>query len=156
MIHVNRMIRAAAIGLAAATTLTGVARAQESPDSAAVVDVVARYHKALAVSDSVAALRLLASDAVILESGNAETVAEYRAHHLPADLAFAAAVPSQRTVTRVVVRGDMAWVASKSTTQGEFRGRAINSTGAELMVLSRTSDGWRISAIHWSSRTRRQ
>ncbi|HET9453194.1 MAG TPA: nuclear transport factor 2 family protein, partial [Gemmatimonadaceae bacterium] len=101
------------------------------------------------------ALRLLAPDAVILESGGAETVAEYRAHHLPADIAFAAAVPSNRTVTRVVVRGDMGWVASTSTTQGEFRGRAINSAGAELMVLTRTGDGWRISAIHWSSRARR-
>jgi ketosteroid isomerase-like protein len=144
-----------AISAALAAT-TPAARAQGDSDSTAVVDVVARYHRALAAGDSTAALAILAPDAMILESGGAETVAEYRAHHLPADLAFAAAVPSQRTVTRVVIRGDMAWVASKSTTQGEFRGRAINSTGAELMVLARTVDGWRISAIHWSSRTRRQ
>ncbi|HET9452942.1 MAG TPA: hypothetical protein VFO66_01560, partial [Gemmatimonadaceae bacterium] len=69
-------------------------------DSTDVLDVVARYHRALATSDSAEALRLLAPDAVILESGGAETVAEYRAHHLPADIAFAAAVPSNRTVTR--------------------------------------------------------
>jgi hypothetical protein len=31
----------------------------------------------------------------------------------------------------------------------------VNSTGAELMVLRRDGDGWRIVAIHWSSRTRR-
>ena len=129
---------------------------QVKADSALVVDVVAGYHRALADSDSAAALRLLTSDAVILESGGAETLAEYRAHHLPADIAFAAAVPSTRNVTRVTVRGDMAWVASTVTTQGEFRGRAINSLGAELMVLTRTSEGWRISAIHWSSRARRQ
>lgn len=133
---------------------TGAARGAQG-DSAAVLDVVARYHRALVTSDSIEPLRLLAPDAVILESGGAESVAEYRAHHLPADIAFAAAVPSNRTVTRVVVRGDMGWVASTSTTQGEFRGRAINSAGAELMVLTRTRDGWRISAIHWSSRARR-
>ena len=125
-------------------------------DSTAVIDVVERYHASLAQGDSATALRLLASDALILESGGSESRDEYRSHHLPADIAFAAAVRAQRSVTRVVVRGDMAWVASSSTSQGEFRGRTINSAGAELMVLSRTADGWRISAIHWSSRNRRQ
>lgn len=139
------------------TAVSSVGRgAPANPDSAAVVDAVARYHAALAGGDSATALQLLASDAVILESGGAESRDEYRAHHLPADIAFAAAVRAQRTVTRVVVRGDMAWVASTSTSQGAFRGRTINSVGAELMVLSRTTDGWRISAIHWSSRVRRQ
>lgn len=124
-------------------------------DSASVVDVVTRYHRALETADSAAALRLL-TDAIILESGGIETLAEYRSHHLPADIAFAAGVPSKRTVTRVSVIGDAAWVASTSVSQGEFRGRAVNSVGAELMVLRRTSDGWRIAAIHWSSRARRQ
>jgi len=125
-------------------------------DSVAVTEIVSRYHAALARSDSAAALQLLAPDAVILESGGVETRDEYRSHHLPADIAFAAAVPMKRSITRVTARGDVAWVASTSTSQGEFRGRAVNSAGAELMVLTRTSDGWRISAIHWSSRTRRQ
>jgi ketosteroid isomerase-like protein len=140
-----------------ATLVFAVAPGQgrASADSAAVIAVVARYHAALASGDSATALRLLALDAVILESGGMETVAEYRAHHLPADIAFAAGVPAQRTVRSVVVRGDAAWVASTSVSQGEFRGRAVNSAGAELMVLARTGDGWRITAIHWSSRTRR-
>ena len=56
---------------------------------------------------------------------------------------------------RVVVRGDAAWVSSTSSTTGEYRGRQVDSSGAELMVLSRTPQGWRIAAIHWSSRTRR-
>lgn len=126
-----------------------------SPDSAAVVEVVARYHGALAAGDSAGAVRLLAPDVMVLESGGLETFAEYRSHHLPGDIAFAAGVPSRRTVARVTVRGDVAWVVSTSTTQGQFRGRAVNSSGAELMVLTRGADGWRISAIHWSSRNRR-
>ena len=138
-----------------ATLVFPVPGAGGSGDSAAVVDVVTRYHAALASADSAAALRLLAPDAVVLESGGMETVREYRSHHLPADISFAAAVPSTRTLARVTVRGDVAWVASTSTTQGELRGRAINSAGAELMVLVRSPDGWRITAIHWSSRNRR-
>jgi ketosteroid isomerase-like protein len=124
-------------------------------DSAAVTDVVSRYHAALASGDSAAALHLLTPDAIILESGGLETRDEYRKGHLPADIAFAAAVPSQRRVRQVVVRGGIGWVASTSSSQGTFRGRAVNSTGAELMVLLRTQDGWRIRAIHWSSRARR-
>jgi ketosteroid isomerase-like protein len=131
------------------------AEAQGVSDSAAVASVVSRYQQALESADSTTALALLTTDAVILESGDVETREEYRAHHLAADIAFARAVKSVRTRVRVVVRGDVAWVASTSTAQGEFRGRGVNSAGAELMVLTRMTDGWKIAAIHWSSRTRR-
>lgn len=124
-------------------------------DSAAVVATVLRYHAALESGDSVAALSLLAPDAVVLESGSLESLAEYRSHHLPSDIAFARAVKSERIPIRVVVDGDVAWVAQQNTAQGKFRDRAVDSAGAELMVLRRSVDGWRISAIHWSSRTRR-
>jgi uncharacterized GH25 family protein/ketosteroid isomerase-like protein len=128
---------------------------QQSRDSADVAATVQAYDRALSTGDSTAALALLAPDAVILESGGIETREEYRSHHLPGDIAFARAVPSQGGPVSVRVRGDVAWAWSTSTTQGEFRGRQINSSGAELMVLTRTAAGWKISAIHWSSRTRR-
>lgn len=124
-------------------------------DSAAVAAVIERYHRALAQGDSAGAMALLAPDAVILESGGRETRAEYASHHLPGDMRFARAVPSARGPVAVTIRGDVAWAASTSTTQGDYNGRAINSAGAELVVLSREPDGWKIRAIHWSSRTRR-
>ncbi len=128
----------------------------DSPgDSAEVAATVARFHAALAAGDSGAALGLLQPHVVILESGGAEDLAAYRGHHLPADIEFARAGPSTRGATTVRVRGDVAWASGTSVTQGQFRGRAINSAGAELMVLERTAQGWRIAAIHWSSRTRR-
>lgn len=107
-------------------------------------------------ADSVAALKLLASDVQILESGDLENLEHYRSHHLRADMAFSRAVPSQTTDSSVVVNGDVAWVVGMSRNTGMFQERAINSVGAELMVLSRTSEGWRICAIHWSSRTIRK
>jgi len=134
---------------------TKPANAQAVSDSAMVASVVSRYQQALESQDSTTALALLTADAVILESGGVETREEYRSHHLAADIAFAAAVKTVRKRERVVVRGDAAWVASTSTAQGEFRGRPINSAGAELMVLTRTAEGWKIAAIHWSSRNRR-
>jgi ketosteroid isomerase-like protein len=124
-------------------------------DSSDVVAVIAAYHAALAAGDSTAALALLGPDAIIVESGGIETRDEYRSHHLPGDIAFARGVKSERGPMRVIVQGDIAWATSTSTTQGEYRGRQINSLGAELMVLSRTPNGWKIRAIHWSSRARR-
>jgi ketosteroid isomerase-like protein len=150
-----RRIATTAAGLCLAAT-TRIAAAQPAPDdSAAVAATVAGFHAALARGDSAAVLRLLAPDVRILESGGVETLADYRAHHLPADIEFARAVPGARGPLGVTVRGDVAWTAGTSETKGELRGRAINSVGAESMVLVRGADGWRISAIHWSSRTRR-
>jgi ketosteroid isomerase-like protein len=124
-------------------------------DSVEVANTVDRFHRALGTGDTATAMELLVPDAVILESGGVETHAEYRSHHLPGDVAFARAVPRTRSDIGVRVQGDVAWATSTSTVQGEFRGRAINSQGAELMVLRRTADGWKIAAIHWSSRSRR-
>lgn len=131
------------------------ARRELSTDSAAVVSVVDQYHRALATGDSVGVLRLLAADAIILESGGAESRSEYRSHHLAADIAFAQAVSRERGPINVRLSGNTAWATSTSTTVGEYRGRSINSQGAELMVLTREGEEWRIRAIHWSSRERR-
>lgn len=130
-------------------------QAQIHSDSAAVAHGVHAYHSAEAAGDSVAMLALLTDDAVILESGGAQTKQEFRAHHVGADIAFVKRVKIERSAIRVTVRGDAAWAWSTSTAQGESDGRTINSGGAELMVLVKTSGVWKISAIHWSSRQRR-
>jgi hypothetical protein len=106
--------------------------AQAPVDSAGVAAVVERFHHALAEGDSAAALGLLAEDA--------------------ADIAFVRAVEGTRSPVRVNVRGDVAWTTATSRTRGNYRGRAVNSGSADLMVLTRVPDGWKISAIHWSSR----
>ena len=143
-----------AIGLTLAVTAAPLPAQSPAADSLAVTTVVQRFHDALARGDSAAALGLLAEDAVVLEAGGVETRAEYRGHHLPADIRFVQAVPGKAGPSRVVVQGDVAWVSGSSENVGSFDGRAVNSTSAELMVLSRTPAGWRIRAIHWSSRRR--
>ena len=127
---------------------------RQHDDSADVARAVEGFHQALERGDSSAALALLAADATILESGGSESVAEYRSHHLPADIEFTRAIRETRGPIRVTVRGDAAWTVSTSSARGEFKGRPVNSAGAELMVLTRSSGGWRIAAIHWSSRRR--
>jgi ketosteroid isomerase-like protein len=142
------------LGTLVALCAVSVASSADS-DSADVAKAVADYHKALVDADSAAVLALLAPDAVILESGGLETRAEYISHHLPGDIAFAKAIPSTGGPIQVTVAGNTAWTAGTSTTQGNFNGRAINSASAESMVLTKGSKGWKIRAIHWSSRNRR-
>jgi ketosteroid isomerase-like protein len=140
-----------------AASSTGAARQDSNAlsDSAAVAQAVNEFHKAISSGDSTAALALLSSDAVILESGAMESRAEYRSHHLAGDIGFAKAVASTDGPVHVTVVGNTAWTHRTSTTQGTFNGRAINSSGAESMVLTKEVSGWRIRSIHWSSRNRR-
>ena len=138
-------------GLLLTMTVAAPLLGQVPGDSVAVAGVVTRYHRALATGDSARALTLLSPGAIILESGAVESLGEYRRHHLPADIAFARAVRTDRSPIHVTVRGDVAWTHSTSTTRGRYRGKTVNSAGAESMVLARDAYGWKISSIHWSS-----
>ena len=121
-------------------------------DAAAVAATVESFHAALSSGNAEAATKLLAPDAVVLESGDKETRRQYVGHHLLEDIKFAKAVPSTRGQPEVMISGDVAWTSSTSVTQGTYQSKALNLVGAELMVLTRTPSGWQIRAIHWSSR----
>ncbi|HET9004825.1 MAG TPA: nuclear transport factor 2 family protein [Gemmatimonadaceae bacterium] len=153
---IARTLTACALAIA----LAQPARAQApvraaSPALVSPAQVVEQFHAALAAGDSSAAAALLDTGAVILESGDLETRAEYLAHHLPADIEFARAVRSVRQLRRAEERDGTAWVVSTSRATGEFKGRAVDGDGAELIVLARSEKGWRIVAIHWSSHRHR-
>lgn len=128
-------------------------------DSSAAVAAVSDFHAALAARDSVKAVSLLASDVMILESGDIQTRAQYLSGHLGADMKASEGSKGQRTVTQVTLMGDAAYIVSKTVTpsaNADAASAAGNSVSemAELMVVSKTSAGWKIRAIHWSSRRR--
>lgn len=133
--------------LIAAVLLTTPALAQDSTPE----DVVDGFHAALATGDSTLALGFLSPDVVIFESGGAEmSRAEYRSHHLGADIEFSMSTTREITERRVDAGVDVAIVLTRSATRGTFRGRDIDATGVETMVLTRSGDGWVIVHIHWS------
>ncbi|HET9460206.1 MAG TPA: nuclear transport factor 2 family protein [Sphingomicrobium sp.] len=122
--------------------------AVEARAAAAVVDA---FHAALRSGDTDAALAMLADDVLIFEGGKVErSKPEYAAHHLAADAAFSKAVSSVLTERTAGASGNIAWVASEGRTRGEYRGRTIDRTSAETMILRRAGDGWKIIHIHWS------
>lgn len=121
-----------------------------APD-AAIVSTVEAFHKALEAGEADKVMALLAPDALIVEGGTVQTRDEYQREHVTEDIAFARAVPV--TSRKVAVRqdGNAAWVTTMSRTVGEFHKKFVDSTGVETVVLTKTSDGWRIRSIHWSS-----
>ena len=116
-------------------------------------EVVDAFHAALAAGDSTAALGFLSPDVVIFESGGAEmSRAEYRSHHLGADIEFSMSTTNEITERRTEAGADVTVVLTRSATRGTFRGRDIDATGVETMILTQSGDGWAIVHIHWSSR----
>ena len=150
------MRRRFALAIAALCVMAAPALAQEpetEPDeSAAIRSVVQGFKAALAVGDSTAAISFLHADLIVYEGGHAETLAEYRAGHLAADMEFAAATATEALTQGLVVRDGMALWVSETETKGEFRGRAIESLGTETIVLLLIDGGWKILHVHWSSR----
>ena len=133
-----------------ATSLIELVGAQSS--SSAALKAAASFHEFLERGDSASAVRLLGPDAVILESGDRETRAEYVARHLAEDIEFARAVSTTRKVVDTRRQGNVVWVIATSVSSGRFHERQIDSRGVELIVLTRTGQRWLINAIHWSSR----
>lgn len=158
----KRLVLAAALAFAAPAAIAhevGVNPAPAQPVDEAirpVVAVVDAFHAALGSGNADAVLALLAEDVMVLEEGGAErSREEYAGHHLPADMAFAAATEAGVTRRAAWIEGDVAWVLTEGRTSGQFNGRAINRLTAETMILHRGADGWRIRHIHWSSRAPR-
>jgi len=150
----NHIIAAlCAVVILAMASTDGVLAQQNTKNQ--VAGVVDAFHMALLDGDSTAALGYLADDVIILESGGVENKEHYRSGHLAGDMRFAQAVPRKRGEMKVSIMGDVAWAYSTSVTQGQMGDREINSQGAELVVLVREGDAWKIKAIHWSSRKRK-
>ena len=138
---------------ATAGTIVGLPAALSAQDMQTPTEVVDAFQAALSTGDSATALGFLSPDVVIFESGGAEmSREEYRSQHLGADIEFSMSTIGEITGRRSDVDGDLAWVLTRSSTTGTFRGRDIDSKGVETMILFRTEDRWKISHIHWSSR----
>jgi len=138
--------------IASVPTLLSVSNAAPNEEqSTGPLSTLHAFHAALAHSDAKASLALLAEDAVILEAGSAQTRDEYAGEHLGEDIAFAIAVQTTRINEAVRHEGNLAWATATTHAQGNLNGHKIDSTGVELVVLTKQEGKWRIRAIHWSS-----
>lgn len=133
---------------------TGHAHAKEQVPAAArgAEATVDAFHEALRKGDRAKALALLADDVLIYEAGGAErSKAEYARGHLAADSEFSRAVASTRTSRAGGAAGGLAWIASEGRVKGSFRGKPVDRTTSETILLRRVGRNWKIAHIHWSS-----
>jgi ketosteroid isomerase-like protein len=129
--------------------------APQPPSDQDVIAVMESFYGAMKSGDKAAAMRVIAPDAVFVESGRLETRAEYETNHLPADIEFEAQVTGKRAPWQVRFADDTAWAIATTEYEGSFNADPVNFVSAQLAVLTRADDGdWMIRSIHWSSRRR--
>lgn len=122
-------------------------------ESTEAVAALERFSAALSVGDLDAASVELDANVLILESGGAErTRAEYLGGHAKHDAEFlkSAHITLKRRIAGA--SGDLVWVGSESEIHASRDGKALKFSSTETAVLRRTSQGWKIVHLHWSSR----
>jgi ketosteroid isomerase-like protein len=121
-------------------------------DDAEVAAVLESFYGAITRGDPKAAMSVIAPDALFVESGKLETREQYEMNHLPADIDFEKQVTGKRDPLRITFKDDAAWVIATTTYDGKFEGSPVQFVSAQLMVLTKDADAWKIRSIHWSSR----
>ncbi len=131
----------------------GHANASVPAEASAAVATVERFSTALSTGDVAAATAELDARVVILESGGVErTRDEYLSGHAKADADFLKASQVSLKWRSARASGDLAWVASESAIRTLQDEQTLMIDSTETMIVQKTSDGWKIVHIHWSSR----
>jgi ketosteroid isomerase-like protein len=143
---------AALLASACLISTTGISFGEPAATEAATITAtVEEFHKMLAAGVRDRVMSLLLPDALIVEAGTVQTREVYQREHLAEDIAFARAAPSTQRDVVARQQGDVAWVTSTFRVTGNFQEKPIDNIAAETVVLTKTLEGWRIRAIHWSS-----
>jgi ketosteroid isomerase-like protein len=142
------------LALMAMCSLAAACGSSQSPadDEAAVAAAAKTFQTAMDTGDAPTVMRYIADDALMMEGGTIENRMQYETNHLPADLEFAKGMTATRMPVQQTVLGDVAWVRTSTEFRGTFEGQPLALLGLETMVMTREPDGWKIKALHWSSR----
>jgi ketosteroid isomerase-like protein len=140
----------------ATTSHAPTTNAPLSPAEKAATQVVDSFMVDIATSQFEAARQLMTPDAVVL--ANAQVLGNrdaYIAGPAKRDAAALGATTQRELLHRnVKVGADLACVVSEKRLHGTPPGAqaALDILVTETMLLSRTSSGWKIAHIHWSTR----
>ncbi len=133
-----------------ALSSTSAALAGEHEQTARMV--ATQLGDAIAAGDVYTLRLLLAPDVLIFESGGVESsLAEYEAHHMPADIAFMKAMEREVISRHVFDSDEWASVVTRSRVHGMYKEREIDLTSTETLVLKKMGGQGQIVHIHWSS-----
>ena len=114
--------------------------------------VIRSFHQALKSKDKKLARSLLLDKVVIFEGGKVERSAqEYANHHMQADMNYLSSVKSTLIEQHVEEIGDVAVAIARTKTTGTYKGKSIERSGMETMILKKQHGVWKITHIHWSN-----
>jgi ketosteroid isomerase-like protein len=126
------------------------------PEAADAVAVLERFSAALSAGDLDGAGAALDPAVLILESGGAErTRDEYLGGHAKHDAEFLKAAHIALKRRTAQASGDLVWVGSESEIHASKEDKMLMISSTETAVLRKTTQGWKIVHIHWSSRAQR-
>jgi ketosteroid isomerase-like protein len=120
---------------------------------ASAIAAAEAFRQAIVSGDSTAAGEIILEDAIIVEGGRTESREHYLSGHFKGDGAFLSAMTREPLDRKVSVSGHVAWITSVSRLHGTYRNNDTDMTSAELMVLKQDNEGWKVAAVHWSSRS---
>jgi ketosteroid isomerase-like protein len=127
-----------------------------APEAADAVAVLERFTAALSAGDLDGVAADLDPVVLILETGGAErTRDEYLGGHAKHDVEFlkmAHIILKRRTAQ---ASGDLVWVGSESEIHASKDGKMVMISSTETAILRRTTQGWKIVHLHWSSQAQR-
>ncbi len=113
--------------------------------------VVVAFHNALKSSKEDEVFKLLEKSVLIYEGGGVERSAkEYSTHHLLADMAFMSKMEVEVIEHQVTIYNNIAISSSRSIIKGKYKGKVIEKTNMETIVLRKNNGKWKIINIHWS------
>ena len=134
---------------------TSIVVGQDSAAEKKVIKTLEAFHQAIIDNDSQAAKNLLSKSVRILEGGNIETKDKYLSHHFHSDGKFLSAMKREVESRSVTIEGNTAWVSTQTHTWGTYSDRELDLNNLELAVLKKEGESWKITALHWSSRSKK-
>lgn len=142
------------LGLTGAVAFAAMAAFAAPPEEAAVRKVLADYRAAME-DRSVAKLAEVVSDELLVLEGTHKNDgwADYRDKHIGPEMAewkeFKASSP---TLTRLEIKGDMAYAVQEATYTIVDAKETVVMLGAETLVLTKEAKGWKIRHLHLSGK----
>ena len=124
-----------------------------APEATDAVAALERFSTALSAGNLEAAGTELDAGVLILESGGAErSREEYLGGHAKSDASFLKAAHVTLMRRTATASGDLAWIGSESEIHATKDGKPLAIASTETAVLQKTTTGWKIVHLHWSSR----
>jgi len=137
-----------------ALVIAATAAVAAAPEEAAVRKVLADYRAAMEAR-SVAKLAEVVSDDLLVLEGTHKNDGwpDYRDKHIGPEMAeWKEFKVSSPTLTKLEIRGDMAYAVQEATYTIVDAKETVVMLGAETLVLSKETKGWRIRHLHLSGK----